>query len=511
MKRVISALVLSLVLGFTLCATACAKGVGGGVADGDLAIDDDFVCTITVDGGGQWADYNTTSSMTESASNPYPYDTLKTLADEYTALHPNVTVKINSQSSGGSRDSILPMLSTATAPDILFQVPTTLAEDCRKNYFAPLDEYLKLPNPYSAKGEAGSQKWADVYRGELQATVDGHYYYAALERSVIGITYNKTFFDANNLSAPETYAEFVSLIDTIHGINSSVYPYSPNGGELWLDLALECALFSDTLKDIDVITPDGFADAQEILRAYELGIWSPESELYGKYLDLITLKTDYTGDPTRYTGTTEFLNGNVIMVETAGSDMNFLQKYCNFEVGVFTFPLLTSDTAGVPTGIKNVNRGSSGLSTAWFITNHAFSSQNDEDNRKKINACADFLMYLTAYKNNDRLVGDKGVAVPLSGNTENETFAALMAQYEEDRAKDDFVIWASFNPSSTLTKSYYDSYVIAYDNYLYGSNSAAAKHDKETMSSAVMNAMDSAMYTLVRSNSWDKNSWSNIK
>ena len=249
------------------------------------------------------------------------------------------------------------------------------------------------------------------------------------------------------------------------------------------------------------------ADAQEVLRAYELGIWEPNGELEDVYLDFITTKTAYSGDPTKYTGTTEFINENLIMVEAAGSDINFLEKYAEFEVGVMSYPILTTDTAGVPEGVKNVRRGSAGLSSGWFITNHAFNSANEEENLKKVNACADFLMFLTAYSNNDRLVGDKGVAVPLSGNTENQTFAALMAQYKEDSESDDFVLWASFNPSGTLTKSFYDSYIIAYNNYMYGSTTASAKGNKQVFINAVMNAADSAMNRLVRTNNWDKSEW----
>lgn len=508
MKRIATVILTFALLGMLAFSAACAGTVNTGIADGDLTLDEDFECTITVDGGGQWADYNTTASMEESVSNPYPYNTLEVLAKEYMELHPNITIEINAQSHGGSRDSILPMLTTATAPDILYQVPTCLAEDCNQNYYAALDEYLQMPNPYSKDGEAGSEHWIDVFGGELRPAVNGHYYYASLERSVIGIVYNKTFFDEHGLNIPTTFAEFVALIEQIHSIDADVYPYASNGGNMWLDLSLESALFSTIMDEVDVLTQDGVADAQEILRAYDLGIWDPEGSLMDTYLDFIVTKTAYSGDPTKYTGTTEFINENLIMIEAAGSDINFLQEYADFETGVFTYPILTSDTQGVPSeGVKNVRRGSAGLSTGWFVTNHAFSSSDAEANLKKVNACVDFLMFLTAYSNNDRLVGDKGVAVPLSGNTDNATFAALMEQYRIDSENEDFGLWASFNPSGTLTKSFYDSHVIAYNNYMYGSTTASAKGNKTVFINSLMNAADSAMNRLVRTNGWDTSEW----
>ena len=222
---------------------ACKKdnpGIGGG----ELSLDENFACTITVDGGGQWANFNTTSSMEETDSNPYPYNTLETLANEYMALHKNVKIELLTSSYNGARDQILPMLSTKSAPDILFQVPTTLAEDCNKKYYAALDEYLQLPNPYSEKGEKGSEKWGDIYdSSEYKPTVDGHYYYVALDRSALGIVYNKTFFKANNIEVPETYSEFLQVIEDIHSADASKTPYMANGGNMWMDMTIESAVF----------------------------------------------------------------------------------------------------------------------------------------------------------------------------------------------------------------------------------------------------------------------------
>ena len=77
---IVFALVLAMTFGFAGCGN---KNPNGDIASGDLALDENFKCTITVDGGGQWANFNTTTSMVESESNPYPYNTLETLAKEY--------------------------------------------------------------------------------------------------------------------------------------------------------------------------------------------------------------------------------------------------------------------------------------------------------------------------------------------------------------------------------------------------------------------------------------------
>ncbi len=507
-----TATVLSMLLlgsiGFSLYACAPSGG-GGNIGDGSLSLDEDFVCTITVDGGGQWANYNSTASMEESVTNPYPYNTLETLAEEYMDLHPNVTIEIAKTSYNGSRDSILPMLSTSSAPDILFQVPTALAEDCNKNYYAKLDEYLQLPNPYSKEGEAGSEKWIDIYNGELQPAVDGHYYYTPMERSVVGIVYNKTYFENNNLEIPTTYSEFLALIEKIHGLDADLYPYSPNGGNMWLDITLEGTIFQSLMDEID-LDGSGTADAEEILRAYSNGTFDPEGEIYDEFLDLVAAKTKYSGNPNTYSCTETFLSQQTIMVEAGGSDIDFLISNADgFEAGVFAFPLLDSEATDLVEEGTGVRRGSSGLSTAWFITNHAFSSSDADENLKKVNACVDFLMFLTAAENNDRMINDKGVAVPLSGNGSGKHgyFESLTEQYELDCANENMFVWGNFNPSGTLTKAYYDAYFIAYHNYLYGNTTTSAKGDKNQFINAVMNGLDSALNKLSTLNGWDTSNW----
>ena len=127
-KRKLLALVLAVLLTGGMMACGPTSGNKPEIADGDLRPDKDFSCTIVVDGGGQWANYNTTDDMTESETNPYPYNTLETLIEEYTALHPNITIKLNRLSYNGDLSTLRSLLSTSDAPDILYNSTTTLAE-----------------------------------------------------------------------------------------------------------------------------------------------------------------------------------------------------------------------------------------------------------------------------------------------------------------------------------------------------------------------------------------------
>lgn len=491
--------------------TGCGKNTGGTIAKGDLALDENFACTITVDGGGQWANYNTTSSMEESETNPYPYNTLQTLANEYMALHKNVKIELATTSYNGSRDAILPMLTTASAPDILFQVPTCLVEDCNRGYYAALDEYLEQPNPYSAKGEKGNEKWGDIYDdAELHRAVNGHYYAAAMDRGAMGMVYNKTFFTQNNLTVPTTYTEFLQLIEDIHTIAPDKTPYSANGGNSWLDICLESAVYENVVDEWDVLQKDGIIDGQESVRAYVKGLYDPFGERAQEVARLAAAKTKYMPNPQTVQMRNEFMLGNIIMGEADGSTVSYLSgNVSSFEVGVFPFPDLDTQASSFAKAGAGTRRGSCGLSTAWFITNHAFSSSDADANLKKVNACADFLMFLTAPKNNDRMVNDKKVAVPLSGNGygKNDCFKPLMEVYAQDCKDANRRAWGAFAPSACLGKTYYDTAYIAYHNYLFGNTDSKAKGNFNTYATVLDNGLDKASDRLVRSNKWDKTKW----
>lgn len=504
-----SILCLLLALATILSFAACGKKGSSTIGDGDLALDEDFKCTITVDGGGQWASFNSTASMEESESNPYPYNTLEKLIEEYETLHPNIDVQLANSSYNGSRDAILPMLSTKSAPDILYMVPTCLAEDCNKNYYAPLDDYLALPNRYSKAGEAGSEAWLDIFGGELLKAVNGHYYATTMDRGAMGIIYNKTFFTENNIPIPATYTEFLDTIEKIHAADASVTPYNANGGNTWLDITLEGQMFLGILDQIDVINPDGVADAEEVMRAFDKGIFSPDDARYQALMDVMSAKTKYSKNPQNVVLKNEFITGDIIMGEADGNTIAFLTENCDFEVGTFPFPLLDTEASSYAVEGKGIRRGSCGLTSCWFVTNHAFSSSDPDENRKKVNACADFLMFLTAKENNDRMVNDKKVSVPLSGAGygKNDCLKSLMEVYQEDLKNPNMYKWSTFNPSGSLDKSYYDVFYNAYHNYVYGNTSASDKGNKQTFAAALKSGLDKTLRKMVTLNKWDKESW----
>src|SRR5690554_3313699 len=84
---------------------------------------------IVVDGGGQQGHYNSTVSMEyDPVANPYPYNTLEKLAEEWMKNNPKFKIEIARNSLNNDRERVVSSLSQKTAPDILFYMNTTIAE-----------------------------------------------------------------------------------------------------------------------------------------------------------------------------------------------------------------------------------------------------------------------------------------------------------------------------------------------------------------------------------------------
>lgn len=477
-----------------------------------LAACGDNGIVIYVDGGGANGNFNTTASMVQSPENPYPYNTLETLAGEYMELHPEVKIVINKTSLNSDRESIVSLLTAEEAPHLLYQISPDVLSDAKNGWIIDLTEYLNQPNEYCEPGTPGSEKWSDIYNDkELLATraSDGKYYDICLEKIPIGILYNKDMFeaaglvdDSGNIIVPETFGQ---LLDTQKTISEKLgkNPYFPI--YTWYDIALEVSLFADLFPEYDTIEEDGFISLEEIVKAYKNGSWgissTPKTEAekrYREYFRLMKEKTKYYPSAwTSYDALEEFLKGDVAMIEATGGYMaqaaNDQTK--NFEVGVFGFPTLTEEDSQY--GGSGVYRGTAGLCTGYFVTNAA-----TRDGQETVEACVDFLKFLTAPQNNNRLINDLGLGLPISSEAEiNELFQPLVDIYKEDCEDPDRYDWNTYCTWSDFGKLYYDTFLNTVQAYEIGKLDIDEALD--TMAAATETAVDKAM----KDNGWTVDQW----
>ena len=137
-------LIALLSAGALLCSCGSLGGTESSVESGEDGTSSYTgpVKTITIDGGGDIANFNSTPSMEQSESNPYPYNTLETLCKEWETTHPGYQVKINKTSSAGDRNVLLPQLKSRTAPSIIYQNGTVVNTDLGQDYYVDLTDYL---------------------------------------------------------------------------------------------------------------------------------------------------------------------------------------------------------------------------------------------------------------------------------------------------------------------------------------------------------------------------------
>ena len=518
---------------FLIGSTAAVVGCGGSKI------------TIYVDGGGQQGAYNSTASMQyDPVANPYPYNTLEQLADQYNESHPDVEIVINRTSLNNDREKLVSQLTQQRAPDILFYLPSGLAEDMNKGWFVPLNEYYEQPNPYCKEGEKGSEHWKDIYDASELAgyyAPNGQIFSAPIDKAPIGIIYNKDLFEKAGITeTPEYFSELLDAQEKLQNYFTSIgknndqsnppedamTPYFPL--YYWYDILLESAIYCNSIEEMDYLVKDGRVDTEEVLRAAKKpseddplfwiakvnddDTWS-YSEEYEAYLDLILeLAKYYPSGYEGYYAESEFVQGRVGMLEANSGQMMKISKdeQKDFEIGTFPYPKLDESitingkTYNVNPGGYYTKRGLAGLTTGWVVTNSAIKKGD-----AAVEAAVDFLMFVTAPENNDKMVNDLGFSVPLSGNTTNELYKSLVANYEEDANNEKAMAWGAFNSWGCLGKAYLDTFLNG-RKALIGKkfDSNFNRYDAiHTMMQDLTKGFANAELKLMRENEFDTSRW----
>lgn len=469
--------IVALALCLPLClAIGCSRGEdtpGGnsGNSGGNTAKKE-----IVVDGGGDIGNFNTTLSMIKSDANPFPYNTLRTLCDEWEALNPDYYVTISVNSMNGDRSSCKPLLTNKTAPDLLYQNGSVIYNDLGEDYYVELGEYLAQPNKYAPQYET----WFDLYGDEIYSTQqsDGGYYYFCLERIPVGIIYNKSIFEAvfgKNYTLPKTYAQFMDCQEAIND-----YFNGESGKAVflttyqWYDIVLESSILSSYIDETDVIRKNGAVDTEELVRAINKGIFDPSGEAFEEYIKLIYEKNSYYPENWQtYDSYNNFVKGNLAMMEGTGETFRKLaaNTAVNFEWDIMPYPDLTTETCSY--SIKPTIRGCAGLASAWFVTKSA-------EQKGTVDGVIDLMMYLTAPQNNNRLIGDLNGGIPL--NPDEDTVLAdyltgVYTYYMNDTVEYNEgkrTLWGSYNTWVLLGDNFRTSFIKATQDMTLGSVSVAA-------------------------------------
>lgn len=499
---------------------------------------------LMIDGGGQDMGYNTTASLRyDKYANPHPYNTLEALVEDWNkenAMNCGYYFSVASASINNDRETMLPMLNNATAPEIVFYLPVTIAEDQNKGWFYDISSAMERPNVYSKDGEAGSVKWKDMYSADVYSSLfapNGQLFNVGMHLDPFAIVYNKTLFEEAGISeAPETYKEFMEAQDAVNAYakrkgfgdntNDSTYITPFYSFYPWYDSYIETSLMSDIMTDLDVVKKDGYVNSEEFVRGFmtkdgaDNRLYQVDDDrMYEVYRLIYETCKYYPASWTSYNAIENFASGKLAMVEASGSNMRKLLDTVDgkFEVGVFSFPVVETQPQDQPTNkyytpynVNNyfVRRGLRAESTSWAITNSAMKKDEKNGNTKCVDACIDMLMYLTSKDINERMVNDLGFAVPLSGNTTVDFFKPLAADYMADLQNEKALAWASITGGSAMNKDYYDAWYLFRRSVV---TSCVTNGADVTNVKNMLRTLEEAFVTnatvLYETNGWNKTKW----
>jgi ABC-type glycerol-3-phosphate transport system substrate-binding protein len=359
------------------------------------------------------------------------------------------------------------------------------------DWIVPLTKYLDEPNPYVP----GNQKWSDLFIApwlRVTRSTDGEMRFLPLDSVPIGIIYNKDLFARAGITkVPETYKEFDEALDKLNAIG--VVPYLPIFG--WTNLFIQGSLLSAKVDLLDVLTVDGVLDGEEIARGFEKGLLSAKDPEFTEWVRLMKERTRYY--PTGWQSTdvmAGFVQGQIAMIEAVGVHMRMVSDDANrrFEVGTFPFPLVTTETS--PFGTSGVIRGSAGYSTCWQITNTAVANGS-------VDACVDFLRFITTPENNARMVNSLSASTPAVIGAKGVALFEPLIQIAENDMNAGFKDWHACILDSAFDTEYGDLYISLYNAYILGEITAQQFQEQYDEGARL------AIRRMERTAGWDKSRW----
>ncbi len=163
--------------------------------------------------------------------------------EEFNKLYPNIHVKWEQVGSYDDvRDQISTEITVGSQPNIAYCYPDHVALYNMAKAVATLDSLIdstetvtRADGSTEVLGLTAEQKadFIDGYYAEGQQFGDGLMYTLPFSKSTEVLYYNKTFFDANNLTVPTTWAEMEELCAKIKAIDPESIPLGYDSEGNW--------------------------------------------------------------------------------------------------------------------------------------------------------------------------------------------------------------------------------------------------------------------------------------
>lgn len=203
------------------------------------------------------------------------------------AKYPNIKVVHTTKSNYDSlRDDVSTNIPVGGNPDIAYCYPDHVALYNDANVVVPLDDLVNNKTFGYTKEEQSD--FVESFFIEGKTFGDGKMYTMPFVKSTEVLYYNKTFFDANNLTVPQTWDEVWSVAAQIKQIDPTCYPLGYDSEANWfITLAAQYG-YDYTAIDKDgngqfLFENEGMKAVVNDLKAkYDQGLFTTQN-IYGDY------------------------------------------------------------------------------------------------------------------------------------------------------------------------------------------------------------------------------------
>ena len=247
--------------------------------------------------------------------------TIEEIIQDFEKLHPDIDVQMTSVPDAGT--VLKTRMLSGDVPDVINLYPQNIdfQEWANAGFFYDMtgQDYLdNLKNQY-----------ADKY------AINGKVYNVPLTANVSGIYYNKTKFEALGLKAPETWDEFVQLVDDIKAAGET--PFAIAGTEGWT---------LNGYHQLSLITTTGSTDAaNEYLRYSQPNSISADDDILKADAAKLDLLTDEGNQQANWKGASyndaivAFTSEDALMTTNGSWALAAMrQQEPTFEISTFAFP-----------------------------------------------------------------------------------------------------------------------------------------------------------------------------
>ena len=315
-------------------------------------------------------------------------------AQEFMDANPNVKINIDAVLNDSYKEKIRVLISNDNLPDIFTSWSDSFAENLvSSDRIRPLDDILEEDQAWKEsiiESQFSGFTFDDTVYG-IPFTIDGKAFF-----------YNKAVFEENNLEVPETYSEFVDVLDKLQaaGWEAPLVEGLTNG---WAISHYMGTIFQRILDPA----------VTEVDYNEETGEFTDPG--YIKGLEIFKELTEYMGETAtaidHETARNMFMAGEVPIVYMQFAEVKMVEDGSDMEFGFFNFPEIE--------GGKGDKDALTGAPEGWMLSENAPAE------------AVEFLKFLTSQETAYEFTKVDGQLNAIKGGVdEANTSVARMEAYE---------------------------------------------------------------------------------